>query len=86
MIDKNLDVEAITGILIAMNAQTKTIITLFPKDKKYEFLLRNLASAAIHLGLFARDLNNYCEGNEPLKPYDDEEKFFKECGCKEFKE
>jgi hypothetical protein len=86
MIDKNLDVQAISAILLGMNARTKTIISIFPKDKKYEFLLRNLASAAIHLGLFARDLNNYCEGNEPVKPYNDEEKFFNECGCKEHKD
>ncbi len=86
MIDPQLDTEAIAAISTAITRRIKTIMSLFPQDKKYEFLLRNLASGAIHLGLFMRDLTNYLDGNDSRSPLKDEEKFLNECGCKDHKE
>lgn len=86
MIDEKLDMEAIAAVSTAITRRIKTIISLFPQEEKYEFLLRHLAAAAIHLGLFMRDLTDYLEGNNSRLPLKDEEKFLNECGCKDHKE
>ena len=38
MIDPQLDTEAIAAISTAITRRIKTIMSLFPQDKKYEFL------------------------------------------------
>ena len=58
------EVEMISCIVLEMSDRCKVILNLFPKDKKKEKLLRNLAIASVHLAMFMDDISNCNEGEK----------------------
>lgn len=57
----------------------KAIQNIFNKEN--EFLLKDLASASIHLAFFIREILNNSNGDK-TESSDIEAKFLDECGCK----
>ncbi len=81
-----LDLEMMLSLTELIKDRIMLIMKVFPKSDDYEFLLKHLAAASIHMCFFARDLFDFTEGI-PIKESDDNEKMFlEECGCKDEKE
>jgi hypothetical protein len=78
------DIEMIGAIALEISDRFKTIVTIFPDDKKYEHLLKNLAAASIHTALFMQDLVENQDGTKHYNKISQGEidKFLQKCGCK----
>lgn len=78
---EKIDFTKVADMCLVITDLTKIIALMFPKDEEY--LLKNLASAAIHISMFSRDLVNHISKRELLTPCTDENKFLQKCGCKD---
>lgn len=81
MTNKKIPIELIAATALEISDRFKLISKIFPKDK--EPLLKNLASASIHMAYFVRDLYAHIEGDESLNLCELEKRFLAQCGCNE---
>lgn len=80
MTDKKFDPQIIAALILEINSRMQLLHQFF--TAKEEFLLKDLASASIHLSMFIRSVVEYHYGEEISKDKKLEEKFLRECGCK----
>jgi len=80
--NKKIDYEAISVLLLEINDRIKLAKNIFPKDK--EPLLKHFAAAAIHITLFSRDLYEDQDNiGSKLSESTLLKTFLDQCGCKE---
>jgi len=76
------DIELIMCLCLEMSDRAKSILKIFPHDKKEEMVLKHLTAAMIHINFFMHDICNHI-GLTNIKIADElKNKFLEECGCK----
>ena len=79
---EEIDYDCLSSLILEINDRIKLITTtLIPLDKEY--IIKNLASASIHIALFMQDICEYKLGIKDNKDYKIINKFLQECGCKD---